>query len=166
MTRILGIDPGTHITGYGLVKKSGSEFIHIDNGCIIAKRAHAIPDRLNEIYEGLRAALEKYKPDVVAIEEAFFAKNPASALRIGEGRGVAILAATQCGLPVYEYSTREVKQAITGFGQATKEQVQQMIKRILKLPEVAQVDASDALAVAICHLQSFRLKDIRAGAKS
>lgn len=163
--RVFGIDPGSHITGYGVVEKQGSSLIHIDNGCVVSKRTNLPHKRLEEIFSGLEEALKRFQPDAVSIEEAFFAKNAASALRIGEARGIAMLAASRTGVPVHEYSTREVKQAITGFGQATKEQVQEMVKRLLKLPEVAQVDASDALAVAICHLQSFKIKAVYRGEK-
>lgn len=154
----MGIDPGSRITGYGIVKREGSLLIHVDNGCLTTKATAPIAERLKQIYTGLIEIFEKYKPDLVAIEEIFFAKNVSSSLRLGESRGVALLAAAMQGLPITEYSTREVKQSITGFGQASKEQVQKMVQRLLKLPEVAQVDASDALALAICHAHSYRLE--------
>ncbi len=158
--RVLGIDPGSRIMGYGVVDKNGPSLLHVENGCLTARPRDSVPLRLEEIYRGLLEVLDKFRPDVVAIEEAFFAKNVASSLRLGESRGIALLAATQKKIPIFEYATREVKQATTGFGQATKEQVQEMVRRILKLKEVAQVDASDALAVAICHSNSARLKEL------
>ena len=159
--RVMGLDPGTQITGYGVIECSGSKIVHVDNGCIVAKKTKALPERLSQIYEGLIDVLEKFKPDALAIEEVFFAKNVMSSLRLGEARGVSMLAATQKKIPIQEYATRFVKQAITGYGQATKEQVQLMVMRLLKLPEVAQVDASDALALAICHSNSFKMKGIQ-----
>ncbi len=158
--RILGIDPGSRITGYGVVEKRGSSFLHVDNGCLVLRPADPIPFRLEQIHSGLLAAFARYRPDAAAVEEVFFAKNAASSIKLGEARGVALLAAVQARIPVFEYATREVKQAVTGYGQATKEQVQKMVKRVLALPEIAQEDASDALAVAICHLQSYKLKAV------
>lgn len=157
--RVLGIDPGSNVTGYGVVEKNGSGVKHIDNGCYRTKAA-TFSQKLHEIFSSLQAVMEKYEPDVVAVEKVFLAKNAMSALKLGESRGVALLAASLVNLPVYEYSTREVKQAVTGYGQATKDQIQKMVQRILGLPETAAEDASDALAVAICHLNSYRLKEI------
>lgn len=158
--RVIGIDPGSRITGYGVVEKKGSFLLHVDNGCLTTKKESPLPDRLLQIYESLMETIERFQPQAIAIEEVFFSKNVASALKLGESRGVALLAATQKKIPIFEYSTREVKQAITGYGQATKEQIQQMVQRLLKLPEVAQVDASDALALAICHLNSYKMKEV------
>ncbi len=158
--RVMGIDPGTQITGYGVVEKDGALLRHIDNGCLTARRGDVLALRLGAIYGTLLEKLEQFRPDVVAVEEIFFSKNISSALRVGEGRGIVLLAAVQKDIPIVEYSTREVKQAMTGYGQASKEQVQQMVRRILKLPEVAQMDASDALALAICHLNSFQLRKV------
>ncbi len=157
--RVLGIDPGSHTTGYGVVEKDGSRLIHIDNGCLTTRRSNSLPERLFQIYNSLLEMFEKFSPDCAAIEEVFFAKNVASSLRLGESRGIALLAATQRGVPIFEYPTRVVKQAITGYGQASKGQIQQMIQRLLNLPEPAQEDASDALALAICHLNSYRIMD-------
>ncbi|QQR79838.1 MAG: crossover junction endodeoxyribonuclease RuvC [Deltaproteobacteria bacterium] len=157
---ILGIDPGSNITGYGLVKKQGSQLIHIDNGCLTTKRSQELPQRLHSIHASLREIIQKYKPDCMAIEEVFFAKNVSSSLRLGEARGVALLAAAQEGVEIFEYSTRVVKQALTGFGQAQKEQVQKMVQKLLKLPEVAQIDASDALALAICHANTYKMRSL------
>jgi crossover junction endodeoxyribonuclease RuvC len=157
--RVIGIDPGSLITGYGVVEKNGGRLLHVDNGCLTTKRKSSLPDRLLQIYESLMETIEQFQPQAIAIEEIFFSKNVASALKLGESRGIALLAATQKKIPIFEYSTRVVKQAITGYGQASKEQIQQMVQRLLKLPEIAQVDASDALALAICHLNSYKLKE-------
>ena len=152
--RVLGIDPGSRITGYGVVEKNGPGLVHVDNGCIKSKGTLPLAERLVVIHRSLREMIEKFHPDIVAIEEVFFAKNVASALKLGESRGVALLAAAQCGLEIFEYSPREIKQALTGYGQADKNQGQNMVKNILKLPEVAEENASDALAVAVCHLNT------------
>ena len=153
---LIGIDPGTLIAGYGVVEKKGSHVLHIDNGCLVGTKKADVATRLFEIYNQLLVILETFKPQSLALEKAFFGKNIQSTLRLGEARGVILLAAMQKGIAIVEYSTREVKQAITGYGQASKEQVQEMVKRLLKLPEVAQVDASDALALALCHGNSIR----------
>ncbi len=112
--RIIGIDPGSLITGYGVVEKVGPKILHIDNGCLKINASYSIPERLRQIYLGVMEVLEKYKPDAVAIEEVFFSKNVMSLIRLGESRGVAILAAMQNQTPVHEYAAREVKQPITG----------------------------------------------------
>ena len=154
--KVLGIDPGSRMTGYGVVEKNGHGLVHVDNGCIKPKTSLSLAERLVIIHHSLREVIEKFHPDMVAIEEVFFAKNVSSALKLGESRGVALLAASQTGVAIFEYSARAVKQALTGFGQADKNQIQKMVKAILKLPEVAEENASDALAVAICHINTNR----------
>lgn len=149
--RILGIDPGTRTTGYGIIEKVGNRLIHIDNGGIFTRADMALADRLKVIYDGLSHVIKVYAPDVVAVEQIFMAKNPLSALKLGHARGIALLSGVNHGLCVFEYSALQVKSAVVGFGKAEKSQVQQMVKTLLKLPEIAQEDASDALAVAICH---------------
>jgi crossover junction endodeoxyribonuclease RuvC len=158
--RILGIDPGSRITGYGIVEQSGNRLIHIDNGAIFTDTAVDFPGRLKQIFDGLSEVIARYKPDGAAIENIFFASNAQSALKLGQARGAAIVAAVQCGLPVAEYSALQVKQAVVGQGRAQKEQVQKMLKALLGLPEIAQADASDALAVAICHINSYGLANV------
>lgn len=155
--RVLGIDPGSHTTGYGVVEKKGPDLLPVDNGCLMTNRKSSFPERLLQIYESLIERIEFFHPDAIAIEEVFYAKNVHSMLKLGESRGVALLAAIQNGVPIFEYSTRAVKQAITGYGNATKDQIQQMVQRLLSLPQPAQEDASDALALAICHLNSFKV---------
>lgn len=151
---ILGIDPGSRKTGYGLISKQGNRLVHIDNGAIFTQSANDFPQRLEKIFTGLSAIIAQYQPEVVAVENVFLAKNAMSALKLGQARGAAIVAAVNVGLPVHEYTAMQVKQAVVGTGRAEKAQVQQMIKALLNLPEVAQEDASDALAVAICHAHS------------
>ena len=155
--RILGIDPGTRITGYGLIEKQGNRLIHVDNGAIYTNSKDELPQRLKIIFEGLVEVIERYKPDVVAIEQVFMAKNAQSALKLGQARGAAIVASVNADLPVSEYTALQVKSAVVGYGKAGKSQVQQMVKALMKLPEIAQEDASDALAVAICHANSHHL---------
>ncbi|MBV5339402.1 MAG: crossover junction endodeoxyribonuclease RuvC [Deltaproteobacteria bacterium] len=157
---VLGIDPGSRITGYGIIQKAGNRLIHIDNGAIFTDTAADFPGRLKKIFDGLLEVIAQYRPDQVAIENIFFASNPQSALKLGQARGAAIVAAVHCGLPVAEYSALQVKQAVVGKGKAAKEQVQKMLLVLLGLPEIAQADASDALAVAICHINSYDLKQI------
>jgi crossover junction endodeoxyribonuclease RuvC len=157
--RILGIDPGTRITGYGLIEKQGNRLIHIDNGAICTRAETPLADRLQIIYDGLCRVISQYGPEAVSIEQIFVAKNALSALKLGHARGVAMLAGVHASLPVTEYSAVEVKNAVVGYGRAAKTQVQQMVRVLLKLPEVAQEDASDALAVAICHAHSCELKN-------
>lgn len=156
--RVLGIDPGSRITGYGLVEQQGSRLIHIDNGAIFTDKAPDFPGRLKLVFDGITAVIDEYHPDVVAIEDVFFSTNVRSALKLGQARGAAIAAAVHAGLPVFEYTALQVKKAVVGEGKAAKEQVQKMLKALLVLPEVAQADASDALAVAVCHINSFAMK--------
>lgn len=155
--RILGIDPGTRITGYGLVEKQGNRLFHIDNGAIYTNSKDDLPQRLKIIHDGLAEVIATYKPDVVAIEQVFMSKNAQSALKLGQARGAAIVASVNADLAVSEYSALQVKSAVVGYGKASKAQVQQMVKALMKLPEIAQEDASDALAVAICHANSCNL---------
>ena len=162
---ILGIDPGSRITGYGLVSKEGNRLIHIDNGAIFTQSAKDFPQRLQQIFAGLSAIIEQYRPEAVAVESVFLAKNAQSALKLGQARGAAIVAAVCVGLSVFEYSALQVKQAVVGSGRAEKQQVQHMIKVLLNLPEVAQEDASDALAVAVCHAHSAGMNSILKMAK-
>ena len=162
---ILGIDPGSRITGYGLISKEGNRLIHIDNGAIFTQSAKDFPQRLQQIFAGLSAIIEQYQPEAVAVENVFLAKNAQSALKLGQARGAAIVAAVCVGLSVFEYTALQVKQAVVGSGRAEKQQVQHMIKVLLNLPEVAQEDASDALAVAVCHAHSAGMNSILKMAK-
>lgn len=158
--RVLGIDPGSRITGYGIIQKEGNRLLHIDNGAIFTDSKGDFALRLQAIYQGLTDVIEQYRPDAVAVENIFFANNVQSALKLGQARGAAIVAGVNAGLPVFEYTALQVKQAVVGHGRAAKEQVQQMVKALLNLPEIAQADASDALAVAVCHANSAGMNSL------
>jgi crossover junction endodeoxyribonuclease RuvC len=163
--RVLGIDPGSRITGYGIVVQEGNRLVHVDNGAIFTDSAADFPGRLKRIFDGLCSVIAEYRPDEVAVENIFFSTNVQSALKLGQARGAAIVAAVHSGLPVAEYTALQVKQAVVGQGRAEKGQVQKMLKALLGLPEIAQADASDALAVAVCHINSYALKQRTGGAK-
>ena len=156
--RVLGIDPGSRITGYGIVDQAGNKLVHVDNGAIFTDSAADFPGRLKRIFDGICKVIKEFHPDEVAVENIFFSTNVQSALKLGQARGAAIVAAVHSGLPVAEYSALQVKQAVVGQGKAEKGQVQKMLKALLDLPEIAQADASDALAVAVCHINSHGLK--------
>lgn len=153
---VLGIDPGTTVTGYGLVRgDKGSRLTAVEFGCIQTEAQWVLTRKLQAVYRGVAAILAKFKPDAVAVEELFFNKNAESAMAVGYGRGMALLAAADAGCPVFEYSPSAVKRAVTGNGRATKEQVQYMVRQLLGLAELpAPDDVADALAVAICHLHT------------
>jgi crossover junction endodeoxyribonuclease RuvC len=148
--RILGIDPGLRITGFGIIEKSGSTLAYVVSGCIKSGSSD-LPDRLKTVLEGLREVIETHQPQQVALEKVFVNVNPASTLALGQARGTAICAAVDAGLPVAEYTALQVKQSVVGNGHARKEQVQEMVKRLLGLGGVPSADAADALACAICH---------------
>jgi crossover junction endodeoxyribonuclease RuvC len=148
--RILGIDPGLRITGFGIIEKNGGSLAYIASGCIKSGDAD-LPERLKTILAGLREVIGAHRPQQVAIEKVFVNVNPASTLALGQARGTAICAAVDAGLPVAEYTALQVKQAVVGKGHAKKEQVQEMVKRLLRLPGAPSTDAADALACAICH---------------
>jgi crossover junction endodeoxyribonuclease RuvC len=153
VVRVLGIDPGSRLTGWGIVEHQASAVRHVDNGALVLDAKAPLTERLIAIHEGVSAIIERYAPYVMAVEGVFAARNVASALKLGHARGAALVAAGRLGLAIYEYAPAEVKQAVVGHGRAEKQQVQAMVRVILGLPEVAQADASDALAVAICHCQ-------------
>jgi crossover junction endodeoxyribonuclease RuvC len=157
--RTLGIDPGLGRTGYGVVEQQDSRLIPIGYGAIQTHTRRPITYRLHQIYTQLQEVIASYQPQVVAVEEVFLANNVKSALKLGQARGAAILAAANCNLPLYEYSALEVKQAAVGYGRADKYQVQSMIQVLLKLDKLPEPhDVADALAVAICHLNTVRVK--------
>ena len=150
-TRIFGIDPGTHAVGYGVLEKRGGQIRLIESGVIRTPRGAPLQERLRLIYEGLLEVLRRTEPSVAVIEQVFFGKSVRDALRIGEGRGVALLAAGACGLPIAEYAPAQIKKAATGSGRARKSQVQEMVRRILGLESAPPPDAADAIAAALCH---------------
>ena len=158
---VLGIDPGTAITGYGLVKGEDDDLTLVVYGTITTSSDWPQPERLQRIYQELTAVIEDRQPTAVAVEELFFSKNVRTALSVGQARGVVLLAAANAGLPIHEYTPLQVKQAIVGYGRATKDQVQQMVRMLLALDSVPQPDdAADAIAVAICHIHSAKLMAI------
>ncbi len=150
MTLILGIDPGSRITGYGVINCVGRRCDYVASGCIRIK-GEAVPERLQQIFEGVKELVALYCPQEMAIEQVFMGKNADSALKLGQARGAAIVAGVSEGLPVAEYSPRTIKQAVVGKGSADKAQVQHMVRSLLSLPGAPQADAADALAIALCH---------------
>ncbi len=158
--KVLGIDPGSRITGYGVIIKEGNRLIHVDNGAVFTDPRAEFPLRLLTVYRGLSEIIDRHRPDAMAVENIFFATNVQSALKLGQARGAAIVAGVNAGLPVFEYTALQVKQAVVGHGRAAKDQVQKMLRVLLNLPEIAQEDASDALAVAVCHAHSAGLKAV------
>jgi crossover junction endodeoxyribonuclease RuvC len=149
--RILGIDPGLGITGYGVIEKRGAALAYVASGRIVSDERSALSSRLATILEGLEQVIATYAPAEAAVEKVFVNVNPNSTLLLGQARGAAICAAVLARLPVSEYTALQVKQAVVGQGHAKKEQVQEMVKRLLKLPGAPGADAADALACAICH---------------
>jgi len=149
--RILGIDPGLGITGYGVVEKSGSQLVYVASGRIRSNPAGSLAERLSTILDGLAEVIESYRPAEAVVEKVFVNVNPQSTLLLGQARGAAICAAVLARLPVSEYTALQVKQAVVGVGNARKEQVQDMVRRLLDLPGAPGADAADALACAICH---------------
>jgi crossover junction endodeoxyribonuclease RuvC len=153
--KIFGIDPGSERTGYGCIEMIGSRYHLVICGALSAPARSTFPEKLKYIHMGLGALLARHRPDSVAVESVFFARNVRSALKLGHARGVALLAACDAGLPVAEYAPAEIKRAVVGFGRAEKHQVQQMIKLLLGLDAPPSPhDAADALAVAICHVHN------------
>lgn len=150
MTIILGVDPGSRITGYGLINYSDGRLSYVASGCVQTKQGE-LADRLLQIHDGICEVIREYSPTTAAIEEVFMHKNASSALKLGHARGVAMVAMASHCLSVSEYSARKIKQSVVGYGGAEKEQVKQMVLAILGLSGKLQTDAADGLAVAICH---------------
>ncbi|HUS19896.1 MAG TPA: crossover junction endodeoxyribonuclease RuvC [Terriglobales bacterium] len=152
----MGIDCGTEFTGFGIAEQSDRDHLHyVVAGVITLSKKDPMPRRLAHIFATLRAVIDEHKPHIIAIEEVFYSVNPKSALKLGQVRGVAMLASAYCGLPMAEYSPLAIKSSVVGYGHAEKHQVQHMVMRLLRLEEVpASPDAADALAIAICHLHT------------
>lgn len=150
MTLILGIDPGSRITGFGVVRDTGRGCEYVASGCI-RTGSGALHERLQVVYRGVREIIRTHGPVTMGIEQVFMARNADSALKLGQARGAAIVAAAEEGLEIAEYTATQVKQAIAGSGGADKQQVQMMVMHLLKLVQKPQIDASDALAIALCH---------------
>ncbi len=161
--RILGIDPGTVIMGYGVIEAGDDGIILLDSGALVTRERSPIGERLSFIYHRLLEIISRYQPAAAAIEQPFMAKNVRSALAVGRAQSIAILAAAEKGIPAFEYTPAQVKQRVTNYGASTKEQVQEMVRLQLNLAEVPQPsDAADALAVALCHLHETRIDSLLA----
>ena len=165
MSLVLGIDPGSRVTGYGVIEVHGNRLSYVDCGCIRSEGG-ALPARLKKIFDGVLQLVETHRPSQVAIEEVFVGRNAASALKLGQARGAAMAACLQSELEVSEYSARQVKQAVVGTGAAQKAQVQHMVKALLGISDTLAEDAADALAVAICHTNTQRCLIGLAGSNS
>ena len=157
----LGIDPGTAITGFGLITQKNDKLQFIDCGVIRTSASESASDRLRRIYKELKHLLVQYKPNCMAVEKLFFGKNTKTAMKVSQARGIILLAAAELGITVAEYSPQEVKIAMTGYGKADKNQIQQMVKILLGLSFIPKPDdAADALAIAICHQHSHKLLSV------
>lgn len=153
--RTLGIDPGSQITGFGVLEKNGTGIRHIHSGFVRLTPSPSLSLRLKQVHQTLQQVIEDHRPTELAVEKVFFAKNVQSALTLGHVRGVVLLTAVELGLQIFEYSPLEIKQAVTGYGRADKKQVQEMVKILLGIPSIQNQDVSDALAAGICHLNWF-----------
>ena len=159
--RILGIDPGYAIVGWGVVEYVGNRFTPVDFGAVTTQAGVDFEIRLDEVYEGILEVMQKYKPEALSIEKLFYQHNQTTVIGVAEARGVILLAAAKCGIPIYEYTPMQVKQAVTGYGKAVKKQVQEMTRVMLHLQAVPKPDdTADALAMAIahCHCSRSRLQ--------
>jgi crossover junction endodeoxyribonuclease RuvC len=156
MERILGIDPGSRITGYGIVDSDRGRLQFVACGVVKTTPSYPFAVRLNEIFDGINEVVQVHGPTVAAIEEVFLSSNPGTAIKLGQARGAAVVAAMQNGLSVSDYSPRKIKQAVAGYGQAEKQQVQHMVRILLNLKGAPSNDAADALAVAICHANTLQ----------
>ena len=154
MVRAIGVDPGSRFTGWGIVEGDGSRLRYIHHGTIKLPAGKTFPERLRMIFDQLNSAIAEYGPECMAVEEIFFAKNVKSALSLGQARGAVLLAGTSAGLSIHEYSALRIKQAVAGYGRASKEQVAAMIGRLFRIDGQIEPNAADALAVAVCHLNT------------
>lgn len=151
--RLLGVDPGSRITGFGIILLENRQHRYLSSGCIRTEGGE-MAGRLQEIFQGLSQLIQEFQPHMLAIEKVFMHRNADAALKLGQARGAALVAATNAGLAVHEYTPNEIKQAVVGHGHADKRQVQHMVRVLLNLPATPQADAADALAVALCHAQT------------
>ena len=164
--RVLGIDPGTVVMGYGVVESEDDEIAMVDCGALVSAERSPIGERLSYLYNELVEVIRRHQPDVAVVEQPFVGKNVRSALAIGRAQAVAMLAAANRGIPTYEYTPAQIKQRVANYGASSKEQVQEMVRLQLGLAEVPQPnDAADALAVAICHLREVHLSNLLARQK-
>jgi crossover junction endodeoxyribonuclease RuvC len=154
---VLGVDPGSRVTGYGLVEKKDRQLVCLHFGTVAPPAHLPFYERIHEIFRAMSGIMERYCPTEMAVEDIFFHKNLQSSLKIGHARGAVLIAGVQCGIRIFEYSPLEIKKSVVGYGRATKEQVRAMIQIMLKLKNPLPLDASDALATAVCHLNWSRL---------
>ena len=167
MSTILGIDPGSRKTGFGVVETDGASAVYVTSGIIRLPVDEPLGPRLGVLFTELNTIIDEFRPDELAIEQVFLARSPDAALKLGHARGAAMTACVHRGMAVHEYAARQIKQAVVGTGAASKEQVQHMVKTLLKLPAAPKEDAADALAAALCHLHSRQgLQSMPARARS
>jgi crossover junction endodeoxyribonuclease RuvC len=155
---VLGVDPGSRVTGYGLIEKKNNELIHIHSGHVSSSAKIPFYHRIHTIFQAMADIMDHYRPDEMSIEDIFYAKNIQSSLKLGHARGAVLIAAVQAGVQIFEYTPLEIKKSVVGYGRATKEQVRSMVKIILKLRDTPALDTTDALAAAICHLNWARFE--------
>ncbi len=153
---VLGVDPGSRVTGYGLIEKDKNQVVCVQAGTISSSTKIPFYERIYKIFQSMVEIMTCYRPEELAIEDIFFAKNVKSSLKLGHARGAMMIAAVQCGIKIFEYTPLEIKKSVVGYGRATKEQVRSMVQIILKLKTQPNLDTSDALATAICHLNWIR----------
>lgn len=157
--RLLGLDPGLRITGWGIIDIDGNRMTHVADGCVKTDAKLSLAERLVQLHEGIEKVIKRFGPVEAAVEETFVNKNPTSTLKLGQARGVVMLTPAQAGLLVFEYTPNQVKKTVVGTGHAAKEQVQMMVKTLLPTAKIEIADAADALAVAICHAQHRNTPD-------
>ena len=155
---VLGVDPGSQVTGYGLVEKKNDNLTCIHSGHITSSSKIPFYERIHKIFQSMVEVMDHYGPQEMAIEDMFYAKNIKTSLKLGHARGAVLIAAVQCGIQIFEYTPLEIKKSVVGYGRATKEQVRAMVRIILKLKSNPNLDISDALAAAICHLNWSRFE--------
>ncbi|MDQ1333835.1 MAG: crossover junction endodeoxyribonuclease RuvC [Thermodesulfobacteriota bacterium] len=158
---VLGVDPGSRVTGYGLVEKGDHDVTCIHAGLIRPPAITPFYKRIHAIFESMVEIMGRYQPQEMAIEDLFYAKNIQSSLKLGHARGAVLIAAVQCNIPIFEYTPLEIKKSVVGYGRADKEQVRSMVQVILRLREELPLDASDALAAAICHINWSRFESVK-----
>jgi crossover junction endodeoxyribonuclease RuvC len=158
---VLGVDPGSRVTGFGLVEKKNNELIHIHSGMIKSSGKSPFYQRIHKIFQTMVEIMGQYQPHQLAIEDMFYAKNAQSSLKLGHARGAVLIAAVHCDIPIFEYSPLEIKKSVVGYGRADKEQVQSMVKIILRMNSILSLDTSDALATAICHINWSRYESVK-----
>lgn len=158
--RILGIDPGFAITGYSIIDYQGNKFRLIDGGAVTTKAGTSFPIRLTKIYDDLSMIIDEYKPDAISVEELFFNNNAKTAINVAQARGVVLIVGCKKGVPTFEYTPLQIKQAVTGYGRADKIQVQRMVKTILNVESLPKLDdTTDSMAAAICHAHSAKFSE-------